>query len=618
MTRLRSVPDGMPALRVLLRRSKDEGQEFSLDVQREGCVRFGEQLRQRTPPLPWQTQREYLDDGIAGDDFLARAGLRRLIEDLRPGDLVVCRDHSRLGRDALEVTIVVREIVRHRSARLFYYSSGQEVVFNSAIDAATTFIQGVGAQMELEAIRSRTRESLRLRVRQGYIAGGKCYGYTNVRQSDQSGRQWTVAVINEEEAAIVREIYRRYLDGEGFKRIANALNERGIRSAQAGRRGTGSWSIAAIREMLFRERYRGVYIHGQIDRVRRGGKRVAIPAPEEHVIRREIPEWRIIDEEIWQAVQERLGERAREIRAPGPKARYPLTGLARCGVCGGVIGVANTVLSVGRVRAYTCTYHNKRGSAVCETGGIYQPIEEIHDALGGYIKDKVLSPERIDRLISDIQRALDAERRPSAASEVERLERDLDKLRAEQRKLASAVATAPDVPELLTELRKRSDRMRVLESELAGIRRPRPDPDPGRVRAAVRERLDNWRSALNADFEAAHDVYAAVFPDGLTFTPHDLEPGQAGPPRRGRPRKRVWAISGTAHIEAIFSETRVTPPGFIGMSNASLSRSRRRRSSRTSALAARVPIIKMVLRPARMVRHLSDLAHPTQDPPKCG
>ena len=48
-----------------------------------------------------------------------------------------------------------------------YDSTGQEVPFANAIDAATTFIGGVGHQMELEAIRSRTKEALRARVRAG-------------------------------------------------------------------------------------------------------------------------------------------------------------------------------------------------------------------------------------------------------------------------------------------------------------------------------------------------------------------------------------------------------------------------------------------------------------------
>src|SRR5688500_9341755 len=183
-------------VRTYCRRSKnDEGkQQFSLDVQAAGCtdliqrLNFGEQPR-----------RDYIDDGRAGDDFLTRTGLRQLLADSQRGDIIVCRDQSRLGRDALEVTLVVRDLVRDRGCRLFYYVTGQEVQFANAIDQATTFIQGTGHQMELEAIRSRTREALRSRVRNGQIAGGSCYGYTLERRSDPSGRRFTVAAVDEKE-----------------------------------------------------------------------------------------------------------------------------------------------------------------------------------------------------------------------------------------------------------------------------------------------------------------------------------------------------------------------------------------------------------------------------------
>jgi DNA invertase Pin-like site-specific DNA recombinase len=90
------------------------------------------------------------------------------------------------------------------AAGSYYYATVQEVLFANAIDQATTFIQGTGHQMELESIRSRTREALRSRVHAGRIAGGACYGYKLERKTDASGRRYTIAVVNEAEAVIVR------------------------------------------------------------------------------------------------------------------------------------------------------------------------------------------------------------------------------------------------------------------------------------------------------------------------------------------------------------------------------------------------------------------------------
>ena len=96
-------------IRTYRRRSKnDEGkQQFSLDVQARGC----EELLVRME-LAGQPRKTYVDDGRAGDDFLTRSGLRQLLADAERGDVIVCRDQSRLGRDALEVTLVIRDLVR--------------------------------------------------------------------------------------------------------------------------------------------------------------------------------------------------------------------------------------------------------------------------------------------------------------------------------------------------------------------------------------------------------------------------------------------------------------------------------------------------------------------------
>jgi DNA invertase Pin-like site-specific DNA recombinase len=294
-------------IRTYRRRSKsDEGkQQFSLDVQTKGCDEHIERMG-----LAAEVRIDYVDDGRAGDDFLGRTGLRKLLADAKRGDVIICRDQSRLGRDAIEVTLVVRDLVRDRGCRLLYYASGQEVAFANAIDQATTFIQGTGHQMEMEAIRSRTREGLRSRVRQGRIAGGACYGYNLVRKSDGSGPRFTIAVVDETQAPIVERIYREYLAGRGLKQIAHQLNHEGVHAPSAGRRGSGSWAPSAVRTILLNARYRGVYIHGRIKKVRQGGGTIRVKADPTEMLTVEIPEWRIVDDATWFEVNAKFTTRA--------------------------------------------------------------------------------------------------------------------------------------------------------------------------------------------------------------------------------------------------------------------------------------------------------------------
>ncbi len=537
-------------VRIYLRRSKnDEGkQQFSLDVQRAGARDFihERQLGARIV--------EYTDDGKSGDDFHSRTGLRRLIADVKPGDVVVCRDQSRLGRDAIEVTLVIRDLVRDRGCRLYYYSSGQEVQFSNAIDQATTFIQGTGHQMELEAIRSRTREALRARVRAGRVAGGRCYGYALERKRDDSGRSFTIAVIDRAQAEVLQRIFSEYRDHRGLKAIAIGLNNDGVPPPSAGRRGTGSWSPGAIRAMLINPRYRGLYVHGKVKKLRRNGAVERVKADPTEVLTIEIPEWQIIDDETWSIVQERFSSRAECRATTGQRhstARYALSGIARCGSCGGPVAVQHSSHGKERFRAYGCSWHHHRGSRVCPVT-VFQRTEEVEGALVDALQESVLIPDVLDALLAEIRCEIEAQM-PKAAREVADLEAELRDVRAEQKRLARAVALTDDVPELASELQRRSARARVLESQIAAARRTPGEVTEllARVERDARAKVANLRAALTRP-EDLRQVFKAMFPDGVR-----LLPDRVG-------KRNVWRIEAAADLREVggaFSTLSSDPKG---------------------------------------------------------
>lgn len=57
-----------------------------------------------------------------------------------------------------------------------------------------------------------------------------------------------------------------------------------------------------------------------------------------------------------------------------------------------------------------------------------------------------------------------------------------------------------------------------------------------RAEMSARAKLADLRTALDADLPAMREVFQALFPDGLTFRPAE------------NAARRVWAISGTAHV----------------------------------------------------------------------
>jgi len=96
------------------------------------------------------------------------------------------------------------------------------------------------------------------------VAGGRVYGYRNVR----NGQGFVYRAIDQVEAGIVRRIFQQYADGVGMLTIAHTLNADAVPSP---RKGSGSWTPTAIREMLRRPLYAGIMTWNKTQKVTRRG-----------------------------------------------------------------------------------------------------------------------------------------------------------------------------------------------------------------------------------------------------------------------------------------------------------------------------------------------------------
>ncbi len=149
--------------------------------------------------------------------------------------------------------------------------------------------------------------------------------------------------------------------------------------------------------------------------------------------------------------------------------------------------------------------------------------------------------------------ALDEEIVIGAGAEVRFLcmEREVAQLKRELKNLVVlGAAGGEEIPELVTAMRERQDRIRRLETDLALARRT-PElvaEATAKMKAAIKARLEGIREALAADPTGSRDVYKLLFPEGLTFTPSEAD---------GR---QVFEITGTAKVQEIVTCV-VTPPG---------------------------------------------------------
>src|SRR5438270_4613073 len=142
----------------------------------------------------------------------------------------------------------------------------------------------------------------------------------------------------------------------GYRSIADQLNREGIapprNNGRGGKHGSG-WGHSTIRAILTNEKYMGRWRWNATKWIRVPGKRARrqLARPEsEHVVR-EYLELAIIDQITWRRVQAKFerrkhGEGRGEIMRANQRT-YLLSGLLRCGVCGGPMSVSGQKLNKG-------------------------------------------------------------------------------------------------------------------------------------------------------------------------------------------------------------------------------------------------------------------------------
>src|SRR5688572_9754300 len=185
----------------------------------------------------------YTDDGVSGALFANRVEFQRLMRDAEAHafDAVVFYDLDRFGRNARQ-TMLALNTLADLGVTIWDYSTGQAVDLDSFEGEMMTFMKARFAQQFRDQISKHTTSSHRRLAEGGYVTGGKIFGYDNVGPKSQR-----VRVPNEVEAAVVRDIYERFANGQGLRTIAGALNRAGAPKPRAQQKRKDGWSHSTVR-----------------------------------------------------------------------------------------------------------------------------------------------------------------------------------------------------------------------------------------------------------------------------------------------------------------------------------------------------------------------------------
>ena len=152
--------------------------------------------------------------------------------------------------------------------------------------------------------------------------------------------------------------------------------------------------------MLRNERYHGVSVWGRTKKARNPetGKKVSRTTAESEWRRVEVPDWRLVSEELWKAVQGRLGQG--DFRRKGGlshtvERRYLFSGILFCGECGGSMVICPGGGKRGYVK-YGCHAHKHNG--VCGNKLMIRQ-DRLEEQLLAAIQERILNPAVLDSVV---------------------------------------------------------------------------------------------------------------------------------------------------------------------------------------------------------------------------
>jgi site-specific DNA recombinase len=506
-----------------LRKSTDEHQAESIDTQRTNAHRF---CRDRG----WTVVAEIVDEGESRAEFKRRPGFSRLLamatSKTRVFDVLLVRDGDRLGSG--ERLMVALDDIIAAGVEVHYYYTSEKVTLSSTEQRLVHSIRAIIADAERAKIAGRTREGLEKKAWLGLNVGGRVYGYDNNRIVGPDGKGRTEYSINEAEKKIVIEIWERFAAGESERTIAIDLNERGVPSPEVGRRGTRTWSPNCVREIVRRERYRGVLEWGKVGAEYRGGTRVTFERKMSERVVVERPELRIVTEELYERVQARLAKQKQRSGGrdgfKGRQPRYLLSGKAvsRCGVCGGPMQVNNSKQGPRIIRVYQCGWARDRGSSVC-TNTLRRPVESVDAVFRAWVEENMLNEKMVSAILREVRRRI-ADRSEQNVSEIDMLDVEIDRLNKEIKRLVAVAGTLEEEdkpPELGKALEEKTRRRRELTARREAMRAAPSviDLEVRRLEAEARKTLADLRTLLFDEPEKARRVVDSVIKEPITFTP---------------------------------------------------------------------------------------------------
>jgi DNA invertase Pin-like site-specific DNA recombinase len=461
---------------------------------------------------------EFSDRAMSGTT-LHRPDMQRLLAAIEAGlvDAVVTEESSRISRD-IEDSGHLFKLLQHRDVPLIGVADG---VDTSAPHSKMHFMfMSLKSDMYVVDLSDKTRRGQAGRWNAGLSTGGQPYGYKSTPVHDTDGRTQGYRIeIDKAQASVVTTIFELYAQGQSLTAIAKKLTASQVPPPRAKtRHRQKGWIPTTIRSMLENAMYIGRREWRKKKWVRdpTSGKRRPVPRVSNEVLHQDVPNLRIIDEDLWNDVRDLAAAvRAQYTGQPhhsgrGNMTRYPLSGLLVCGKC----GTTMTIMRGSSASYYRCDAHRKRNT--CDNSASVRE-ESVRRCVFEAIAHAVFTPAAIEHMRKAIALRLGEMMRQSR-SEIDERTAQLTRINERIQRFLTYIATTDmgngDSFSVRDALRDLEDQKRVVMASIKSLQAANSKPVALPSADQILARAQNLMKVLEGEPMRAREALRRLFRDG--------------------------------------------------------------------------------------------------------
>lgn len=328
----------------------------------------------------FRNTRFFVDDGYSGTTF-DRPDFQRMIAEMDAGRIgtVIVKDMSRLGRDYLKVGFYTEVAFPEADVRFIAINNGVDSANQQESDL-TPFIN-IFNEFYAKDTSKKIRAVFKAKGQSGKpLCTNPPYGY---KKDPDDKTRW---IVDDEAAAVVKEIFHLCMSGYGPTQIAKELRKRRIETpAEYGKRvGVNvpsaklrenddpcRWTTSTVVHILERREYTGCTVNFKTYKKSYKSKKQVKNDPSEWAIFEGMHE-AIIEPEVYDTVQKIRDGRRRQT----PMGEMPaLSGMVYCADCGHKLyQVRGRCLPQSEYMV--CATYRKKGKSVCPSHQIRNSVIE--------------------------------------------------------------------------------------------------------------------------------------------------------------------------------------------------------------------------------------------------